>query len=99
MTMRALARVNLAAIERNIATLRSRLAGGAELCAVVKADAYGHGAVPVALAAVRAGASLLAVATAVEAAELREAGIREPILVMGAVSGSELATAVSAEAE
>ena len=49
--------------------------------AVVKADAYGHGSVPVALAAVEAGADSLAVVTAEEGAELREAGIAVPILV------------------
>ncbi|HEY2438586.1 MAG TPA: alanine racemase, partial [Solirubrobacteraceae bacterium] len=51
MSLRALARVNVAAIERNAALLRSRLAPGTQLCAVVKADASGHGAVPVAHAA------------------------------------------------
>ncbi len=74
--MRALARVNLAAIERNAATLRQRLSPAArELCAVVKADGYGHGAVPAARAALAGGAAWLAVATAGEAAELRAAPI------------------------
>jgi alanine racemase len=74
---RALARIDLGAIERNCA----RLPG--ELCAVVKADGYGHGAV--AEAALAGGASWLAVATANEARELREAGIGAPVLVMVAV--------------
>src|SRR5919197_1114941 len=56
--VRALARVNVAAIERNCARLASELRGGAALCAVVKADGYGHGAVPAARAAL-AGARLL----------------------------------------
>ena len=56
MALRALARVNLAAIERNVIALRGRLDDGAELCAVVKADASGHGAVPVARAALAGGA-------------------------------------------
>ena len=43
MSVRALARVNLAAIERNVTRLRRELDGGTELCAVVKADGYGHG--------------------------------------------------------
>ena len=73
MALRALARVNLAAIERNVGWLRSSLSGQAELCAVVKADGYGHGAAPAARAALAGGATWLAVATADEAAELRAA--------------------------
>ena len=56
MPLRALARVNLAAIERNVARLRAELTGGADLCAVVKADGYGHGAAPAARAALAGGA-------------------------------------------
>jgi alanine racemase len=98
--LRALARVNLAAIERNVAHLRGLLTGDAELCAVVKADGYGHGAVPTARAALAGGASWLGVATADEAAELRAAGLGEPpILVMGALSADELPVALAAGAE
>jgi alanine racemase len=97
--LRALARVNLAAIERNVVALRSRLAGDAELCAVVKADASGHGAVPVARAALAGGARSLAVATVDEAAELRSAGITASVLVMGAISADELPVALAAGAE
>jgi alanine racemase len=97
--LRALARVNLAAIERNVGWLRSSLSGQAELCAVVKADGYGHGAAPAARAALAGGATWLAVATADEAAELRAAGLSEPTLVMGAVSSEELGTAIAAGAE
>ncbi len=99
MTLRALARVNLAAIERNVRRLSDQLTGGAALCAVVKADGYGHGAVPVARAALAGGASRLAVATAEEAAELRAGGVRAPILVMGALSAEELPVALAAQAE
>ncbi|MBV9335908.1 MAG: alanine racemase [Solirubrobacterales bacterium] len=99
MPLRALARVNLAAIERNVARLRGALTGGAGLCAVVKADGYGHGAVPVARAALAGGARSLAVATAVEATALRAGGIEAPLLVMGAVSDEELPVAVDARAE
>jgi alanine racemase len=98
MPVRAVARVNLAAIERNVARLRGEL-NGARLCAVVKADGYGHGAVPSARAALAGGASWLAVATAVEAVELREAGIAAPILVMGAISAEELEVALTARAD
>jgi alanine racemase len=97
--LRALARVNLAAIERNVARLRSGLVPGAGLCAVVKANGYGHGAVPVARAALAAGARLLAVATAEEAAELRADGIDAPVLVMGAISEQELPVALGAGGE
>jgi len=98
--LRALARVNLAATERNAARLCAGLTGGARLCAVVKARASGHGAIPVARAALAGGASSLAVATAQEAAELRAAGIAEvPILVLGALSDEELPVAIAADAE
>lgn len=99
MARRALARVNLAAIERNVAHLRSGLAPGTRLCAVVKAQASGHGAVRVAGAALAGGASSLAVATADEAAELRAAEIVVPILILGAVSAEELPVALAAGAE
>ncbi len=98
MPLRALARVNLAAIERNVVRLRDRL-GGAELCAIVKADGYGHGAVPVARVALAAGAGWLAVATAGEAAQLRAAGIDARIVVMGALSTEELPLALEAGAD
>ena len=99
MALRAVAEVNLAAIARNVALLRSQI-GGATLCAVVKADAYGHGAVPVARAALDAGAGMLAVATAAEAHALREDGLVDPaILVLGAISSEELPLALAAGAE
>jgi alanine racemase len=99
MPVRALARVNLAAIERNAAVLRSRLEPGTRLCAVVKAQASGHGAVPVARAALAGGATSLAVATVCEAAELRAAGLTAPVLVLGAISHDELPVALAAGAE
>ena len=99
MALRALARVNLAAIERNVVALRSRLPPGTELCAVVKANASGHGAVPAARAAMAGGATSLAVATAEEAAELRTAGLTAPVLILGAVSAEELPVALAARAE
>jgi alanine racemase len=99
MPLRALARVNLAAIERNVALLRGRLTGGAGMCAVVKANGYGHGAAPAARAALAGGASWLAVATAEEAADLRAEGIDARILVMGAISLDELPAALGARAD
>jgi alanine racemase len=73
------AEVDLAAVRRNAETLRPP---GAELMAVVKADAYGHGDVPVARAALAAGASWLGVALVEEGLRLREAGIGAPILLL-----------------
>ncbi len=99
MPVRALARVNLAAVERNVARLRRGLTPGATLCAVVKGDGYGHGAVPCARAALAGGATTLAVATVDEAAQLRAAGIAAPVLVLGAISQDELPVALAAGAE
>ena len=99
MPERALARVRPGAVERNCARLRRSLAGGAELCAVVKADGYGHGAERCARAAQAGGASWLAVATAAEAAELRQAGIGARLLVMGALTPAEVPVALDAGAE
>jgi alanine racemase len=97
---RAQASVNVAAIERNCARLRAELRAGGELCAVVKADGYGHGAAQSARAALAGGATWLAVAGAAEARELREAGVGEPpILVMGALCPAELREALAAEAD
>jgi alanine racemase len=97
--VRALARVNLAAVERNVARLRTELTGATQLCAVVKADGYGHGAAPCARAALAGGATWLAVATAQEAAQLRVAGIDARLLVMGALSRDELRVALDADAD
>jgi alanine racemase len=93
---RVQARVNVAAIERNCSTLRAGLAPGAQLCAVVKANGYGHGAAESARAALAGGASWLAVVSAAELRELRSAGLeRVPILVMGALTMAELAETVA----
>ena len=97
--VRAVARVNLAAIERNVARMRSALAPDGALCAVVKADGYGHGAVQAARAALAGGATWLAVVAAQEAAALRAAGIHAPILVMGALTPHELDVALDAGAD
>ena len=97
---RAQASVNLAAIERNCSRLCSELRAGVELCAVVKADGYGHGAAHSARAAMAGGASWLAVASAQEARELREAGVSAaPVLVMGALRLDEIAEALGADAD
>ena len=82
------AEVNLEALDANVRALRSHIGPRVRLVAVVKANAYGHGAVPVATAALAAGADGLAVGRLDEAVELRSAGITAPILVMGPVPPS-----------
>ena len=96
---RASAEVDVGAVERNVASLVGRLHGGAALCAVVKADGYGHGASEVAAAALRGGATWLAVASATEAWELRQELRDVPILTMGALTATELEVAMHAGAE
>jgi len=93
---RAVAAINLAAIERNSARLEGMTP---LLCAVVKANAYGHGAVECSRAALAGGASWLAVAAATEARELRDASISARILVMGALTRAELELALAADAD
>lgn len=88
----AWAEVDLAALRANLAAIRARIAGGARLCAVVKADGYGHGAVAVAREAVAAGASYLAVAVVSEGIALRRAGFTTPILLLGPTAPAEAAT-------
>jgi alanine racemase len=91
---RALARVDPSAIERNCARLRSELRDGAELCAVVKADGYGHGAYHGASAALAAGATWLAVASVHEALEIVDERLDARVLVLGPLRGGELKDAV-----
>ena len=74
--------VNLAALRRNTAAFKKRLGRGVQMMCVVKADAYGHGAVPCAKTMHAAGASQFAVATVSEGVALRKAGIEWPILIL-----------------
>jgi alanine racemase len=76
------AEISLPALRHNLFEVVRRV-GGSTILAVVKADAYGHGAIPVARALLAAGASRLGVATVAEALELRGAGVTAPVLVMG----------------
>ncbi|MDH6179947.1 alanine racemase [Microbacteriaceae bacterium SG_E_30_P1] len=96
--MSRLATIDLGAISRNVETLR-RAAGGVAAMAVVKADGYGHGAVPSARAVLEGGAERLGVATIDEALELREAGIRAPILAWLHETDAAFPTAVAAGIE
>jgi alanine racemase len=75
--------IDLAAIRSNIRHVSSLLKDGTGIMAVVKANGYGHGVLPVSRAAVEAGAAFLAVADVCEGVELREGGMNSPVLVMG----------------
>src|SRR5690349_24414749 len=89
----AWAEVDVTAIAHNVGVLRRAVAPAA-VWAVVKADGYGHGAVPVARAALAAGASGLGVALVQEAAELRGAGIDAPVLLLSEPGRGEYAEAI-----
>jgi alanine racemase len=89
----ARAEVDLGALAHNVRLLRAASAP-AQLMAVVKADGYGHGAVPIARAALDAGATWLGVAMVDEAVVLRDHGIEDPILVLSEPRPDEMATAV-----
>lgn len=78
--------IDEAAIQANADALRRSLHPGCALMAVVKADGYGHGAVPVARSAAAGGASCFGVATLQEGVELRQAGLDQPVLVLGNLS-------------
>ena len=86
---RAWVEVDLAALAHNVRQIRRSLSATTDLMAVVKADAYGHGAVMVAQTALLNGATWLGVATIPEGIELREAGMTAPILVLGATYTAE----------
>ncbi len=90
--------VDLDAIRDNVAELRRR-AGSAQVLAVVKADAYGHGLVPAARAALDGGATWLGVAQLNEALELRAAGVTAPLLTWLFVPGADVGAAIDADIE
>jgi len=92
----AWAEISRSAIAHNVAVIRS-LVGDAALCAVVKANGYGHGATLVAPALVAAGADILAVAIIDEGIELRGAGIRAPILLLSEIPADTIALALRHE--
>lgn len=75
--------ISLDAVQHNVKKFLDYIHSETKFCAVVKADGYGHGAIEVAKAALEAGASYLAVAFLDEAIELRQAGIKAPILILG----------------
>jgi len=81
--------IHLENLRHNIRVVRSEVGMGVRMCMAVKADAYGHGAVPVARAAVEQGVDALGVATVEEGSQLREAGIAAPILLFSPVLPEE----------
>ena len=92
----ATAYVDLGAVEGNVRALRGH-AGPAALMAVVKADAYGHGLVPVARAAIRGGATWLGTARLSEAITLRDNGIPGRLMAWQAVPGADFAACLERE--
>lgn len=89
-----IAYIDLSALAHNYRALRAALGQRVGVIAVVKADAYGHGAVPVARLLEGLGIRGLGVATVEEAVELRDGGIKSPIMVMGAAFGSQHRTVI-----
>lgn len=90
--------VDLAAIRHNIGTL-AQAAPGAQVMAVVKADAYGHGLIPVARAALEGGARWLGVAQITDALALRQAGITAPVLTWLYTPGAPLDQVIAADVD
>ena len=92
---RAWVEIDLAALTHNVKQLKNFLSPHTQLMTVVKADAYGHGAVAVSQTVLSAGASWLGVATIPEGIELREAGIEAPILLLGATHTAQQVKAIA----
>ncbi len=86
---RSWASIDLDAVTHNLAVIRRRAGAGVHIMLVVKADAYGHGAVAIAHHAVRCGIGSFGVGSSAEALELRESGVRAPILVLGTIVEEE----------
>ncbi len=87
--------IDLAAFRRNVSAVTALIGPACELLAVVKADGYGHGLVPMARAAIAGGARRLGVTTVEEGTALRTDGLSSPIVVMGIVDESEADTVVA----
>lgn len=91
---RAWAEIDLDALTRNLGRVRERIGPGVALLLIAKADAYGHGAVPIAHHALRVGVDALGVTTCGEALELRRAGVRARVVVLGPVLGEDVLPAL-----
>ncbi len=92
---RAWVEIDQGALIHNVAQIKGLLSPKTALMAVVKADAYGHGAIKVAQTALQGGANGLAIATLGEGIELREAGIAAPIVILGAINTPEEIAAIA----
>ena len=82
--------IDLHSIKSNLATVKSIVGDNVSVLAIVKADAYGHGAVTVSKTLISCGLEMLGVATLEEAMELRESGINHPIIILGGIQKDEL---------
>ena len=87
---RVWAEIDLAALRHNIGLIRRQLEPRTKIMAVAKADAYGHGALPIAWTALESGCAMIGVGDSSEAVQLREGGISGPILILGAVVEEEI---------
>lgn len=96
---RAEARIDLGNLRHNCRELKARLGEGVELCPVLKADAYGHGALQCVSAVAGSGADRIGVATASEAVLVRSVAPEIPLLVLGALAPREIEMAISAGAD
>src|SRR5262245_59720187 len=93
MQARGVCRIDLGALAHNLGEIRRVVGPRVRICAVVKADAYGHGAVPASRALLAEGAHSLAVTSFDEARDLRRGGIAAPILVLGGLAPGDAAAA------
>jgi len=84
------AEIDLDSLDYNYSQIRRRLPKGVKMLAVVKADAYGHGAGPISKRLEKLGVEFLGVATAEEGVELRKWGVKSPILILGGIYGKEV---------
>ena len=85
-----IAQIDLDALAFNFRQLQKRVRKGVRILAVVKADAYGHGALPISRKLERLGVEYLGVAIAEEGVELRKGGVKAPILVLGGIYGGDI---------
>ncbi|MFZ9668259.1 MAG: alanine racemase [Solirubrobacterales bacterium] len=97
--VRAVARIDLDALRRNLEVVRRSVGDGVGICPVIKADAYGHGMWLCGSALAEAGVDRFCVATADEAVAAREVSSEVPVVVLGSLTGSEVEVAIGAGAE
>jgi len=91
------AEINLNSIKKNLETVRSLVGDTVSIMAVVKADAYGHGAIKISKALIESEVDSMAVATLEEGLELRESGIKHPVMILGSIQESEVPSIIKNE--